>query len=650
MTKLLSVRGVTALAGRLATVVLIAGLHASVQAAQPPSKTVFDNADFVLSSEERPPDESAAWAPASLPDEWRRTTPGFAGQGWYRIKFELARAPTTMHAIHLAYRRSHQVDYFVNGTLVGGSRDVSATNTAGTLLGPPVYMTVPPHLLQAGKNVIHVRMLATSATAASHGLGQVTFGEAREVRKGYTGRLEQEDEALRSYFAIAFAAGLIALCCWFARRGDRVMLLLATTYLSWAFATAWQRPLRWVELPPVINDILKVYLSYGLPPLSVLLCLHIASLRWPRFEKVVWAYLAAVVTLPLWGTGSGEEWRLAVDGINILLLLAGAAIIAFHAGRPLRWSVNLQLAALILMGALILSEYMRYLGWVNADTPIIHHYHILVMIVGFGAAILADHVLSVWRAQKTNVELERLVAEKAREIEANHARVEEAMRERTLARERQRIVTDMHDGLGASLIALLRFVQAERGDPYIEQRVKEALQELRIAIDALEPSEGDLGAVLGNLRYRLEPLLEPAGVRLEWEVSELPRIEALEPTTVFALQRIVLEAVANALKHSGASRVRLSAQAAPGGGVEIRVEDDGRGFDTSHPHLGTGLRNMRARAARIGVQLEISSGVGSATIVRLQIPRKLPSLAEDKASGKPDPRALHDLVPAAGAA
>jgi hypothetical protein len=242
------------------------------------------------------------------------------------------------------------------------------------------------------------------------------------------------------------------------------------------------------------------------------------------------------------------------------------------------------------------------------------------------------------------------VAEKAREIESYHAERDEVMRQQTLAHERQRILADMHDGLGASLVALLRHVQSKRLDVQVEQRVREALQELRIAIDALEPSGGDLGAVLGNLRYRLEPLLDPAGVRLEWEVGELPPIDALEPSAVFALQRIVLEAVANALKHSGATRVRISAQAVPGGGVEIRVEDDGRGFDASSPAAGLGLANMRARASRIGAQLDISSRAGDGTVARLQIPQSLARLSEDKASGKPDPRALHDILPAAGVA
>jgi signal transduction histidine kinase len=248
------------------------------------------------------------------------------------------------------------------------------------------------------------------------------------------------------------------------------------------------------------------------------------------------------------------------------------------------------------------------------------------------------------------VELERRVAEKAREIEAYHAERDEIMRLQALARERQRIVSDMHDGLGASLVALLRYVQGKLPDAHIEQRVQEALQELRISIDALEPSAGDLGAVLGNLRYRLEPLLEPTGVRLEWDVGELPPIDALEPSAVFALQRIVLEAVANALKHSGATRVRLSAQATANGGVEIRIEDDGRGFDASSPAAGLGLTNMRARASRIRAKLDISSRPGDGTVVRLQIPQSLARLSEDKASGKPDPRALKGLVPATGVA
>jgi signal transduction histidine kinase len=223
--------------------------------------------------------------------------------------------------------------------------------------------------------------------------------------------------------------------------------------------------------------------------------------------------------------------------------------------------------------------------------------------------------------QRLNSELEHRIAEKSEEIKSTYARVEEAKREWTLVSERQRILADMHDGVGASLVGLLRHVQSGSADRVsIEKRVQEVLQEMRIAIDALQPRDGDLAAVLGALRYRLDDIIRSSGVRLAWEVEELPDVGELKPSTVFALQRIVLEAITNALKHSGAQCLRLSARAC-NGDVEVRIEDDGRGFDTSRHAAGLGLVNMRARAQRIGARLKILSHPGKGTTVRLSLPR-----------------------------
>jgi signal transduction histidine kinase len=186
--------------------------------------------------------------------------------------------------------------------------------------------------------------------------------------------------------------------------------------------------------------------------------------------------------------------------------------------------------------------------------------------------------------------------------------------------ERQRILADLHDGVGASLVGLLRHVQSGCADrASIERRVQEVLQEMRIAIDALQPRDGDLAAVLGALRYRLDDIIRASGVRLVWEVEELPEVGELKPSTVFALQRIVLEAITNALKHSGAQVLRLSARAC-NGEVEVRIEDDGRGFDPSHA-AGLGLASMRARAQRIGARLTFQSHPGAGTTVKLSLPR-----------------------------
>jgi signal transduction histidine kinase len=204
--------------------------------------------------------------------------------------------------------------------------------------------------------------------------------------------------------------------------------------------------------------------------------------------------------------------------------------------------------------------------------------------------------------------------------------------------ERQRILADMHDGLGASLITLLRHVQSGTADrASIEQRVQEALQEMRIAIDALQPREGDIAAVLGSLRYRLDDIIRSSGVSLVWEVEELPAVGELKPSAVFALQRMLLEAITNALKHSGARLLRVTARPRDPD-VEISIEDDGCGFDPSQRAAGLGLANMRARAQRIGARVRIQTSPGRGTDVRISIPCDAAAAPSTSAPGQGAPQ------------
>jgi signal transduction histidine kinase len=290
-------------------------------------------------------------------------------------------------------------------------------------------------------------------------------------------------------------------------------------------------------------------------------------------------------------------------------------------------------SALLLFGVLLLSETARAFGYTDSAPRVLRATFVLFTIFAAGAAVIEHYMAATSELQRLNSELERRIAEKSEEIKITYARVEEAKREWASVSERQRILADMHDGVGASLVGLLRQVQSGSADPAsIERRVQEVLQEMRIAMDALQPRDGDLAAVLGALRYRLDDIIRSSGVHLAWEVEELPEVGELKPSTVFALQRIVLEAITNALKHSGAHRLRLSARAI-NGEVEVRIEDDGCGFDPTHAAAGLGLSNMRARARRIGARFDIDAHPGAGTVVRLAMPRlPFPSAARQPAS------------------
>jgi len=277
--------------------------------------------------------------------------------------------------------------------------------------------------------------------------------------------------------------------------------------------------------------------------------------------------------------------------------------------------------ALLLFAVLVASEILRLLDFTDTTPRVLRAAFVLFTVLAAGAAIIEHYMVATSELQRLNAELERRIAEKSEEIRSTYARIEEAKREWAQMSERQRILADLHDGVGASLVGLLRHVQSGSADPAsIERRVQEVLQEMRIAVDALQPRDGDLAAVLGALRYRLDDIIRSSGVRLAWEVEQLPEVGDLKPSTVFAVQRILFEAITNALKHSGARLLRLGARAC-NGEVEICVEDDGRGFSFSRQSAGLGLANMRARAQRIGARLSIKTHPGYGTTVKLSLPR-----------------------------
>jgi signal transduction histidine kinase len=264
-----------------------------------------------------------------------------------------------------------------------------------------------------------------------------------------------------------------------------------------------------------------MYFRIGLPIPVLILCLRTVDKRWPLVEALLWIYLAAELTVYLWMPAAfppeiSGHWlvRAAWSTISAIFLFAGAALIACAAPRPLRWSHYLQMAGLAAMALFLLRDLARYLGWVDLSPPVIRHWHVPIMVLALGAAIFEQHVANLWRVERLNIELEQRIAQKAGEIEAYYAREQGTRKAAALALERQRILEDMHDGLGSSLISLLQHVQSGRVDAQgLEQRVHEALQEMRIAVDALQPRDGDLAAVLGNLRYRVEKTVQAAGVK-----------------------------------------------------------------------------------------------------------------------------------------
>lgn len=197
--------------------------------------------------------------------------------------------------------------------------------------------------------------------------------------------------------------------------------------------------------------------------------------------------------------------------------------------------------------------------------------------------------------------------------------------------ERQRIARELHDDTAQALAALvLRLQMARRSDdPDTRERLlRELHEELHRASDGVR-------RILRGLR---PPLLEESGlvaalrshvkrVRVDADVEITIDAESIEHhlsrEAKLALYRIVQEGLSNVTRHAAATRVTIRL-AVHDGAVTLDIEDDGVGFDPSHPEpstgRGLGLVGMIERAAIIGGVARVESTRGEGTRISVRIP------------------------------
>ena len=135
------------------------------------------------------------------------------------------------------------------------------------------------------------------------------------------------------------------------------------------------------------------------------------------------------------------------------------------------------------------------------------------------------------------------------------------------------------------------------------ERLRTLIRELRpAALDELGPAPA------------IEELAARTGARHGLDVTtELDFAGRRSPEVETALYRIIQEALTNAVKHAGATRVAVTAREADGT-LQLSVTDDGSGFDPSAPGAGFGLAGMRERVLLLGGTLDVASGPGGTRI------------------------------------
>ena len=193
----------------------------------------------------------------------------------------------------------------------------------------------------------------------------------------------------------------------------------------------------------------------------------------------------------------------------------------------------------------------------------------------------------------------------AREL---HDSVTQALFSMTLVARSVELLLDRDTDAARTQLAQLRDLQ------------REALAEMRALIFELRPGNVEQDGLDRALRTHSTALQGRIGLPIVVE-SELQDRLPLEIEET--LYRISQEALHNVVKHAAARQVRLEIGRMPQG-VRLRIEDDGKGFDPDAvPDGHLGIAGMRARAAKIGAQLECRSQPGRGTTVEVIVPNEV---------------------------
>lgn len=259
---------------------------------------------------------------------------------------------------------------------------------------------------------------------------------------------------------------------------------------------------------------------------------------------------------------------------------------------------------------------------------------VLSMAIGF---LVLERLQEFLRRQAESARVleQKLHAQKI-QLASTHKALQEQREKILLNEERQRMVRDMHDGLGTQLVsasALLKSsVRQDAQSEELSELIDHALLDLRSLLDVFSSTsqnhsddDDTVSLLLSMLRHRLTPVFRAQGIHLDWDAHPLPPQFLPEDRQRLQLLRLLQEACANIIKHAKATHVTMRTRVDENT-VMIEVQDDGQGMSVAEIRTAQqathGLNNMSVRAARLGAELVIQSN-SDGTCVRLIFPRTL---------------------------
>jgi signal transduction histidine kinase len=549
---------------------------------------------------------------------------------WFRLQLPDDATPGVPQFLYIPRLQSDRsIAVYADGRLIYKlNSDVfwNAWNTPGWIdLSQGAVAALPREILLRVERPL-------SVTAA---ISTVWFGERADLAWRYQLRYVLQLQLPYTISATYMALGLFFLIVWIRQPGNPLLLhffclSLASFFRAVPYYVGGNRLIlseswfTWLTINSQVWLVLVVHFLLN----------HLHGRASRAVNRAVWYFAGSLGLGTLIVVATGVKVAVLSPLAAALSMGMGLVVgaMGLYQSRQARSLHGMLLGAWCLLGMLFwLHDWLLQNSLMPVESIFIGSYANVLAIFLTVIVVFRAYVGAVDEVRQVNATLGQRLDAREAELLVSHRRQVEIAHRQTLADERQRLMQDMHDGMGSSLrTALLDVEKGRVGPGAVAQVLRGCIEDLKLAIDAMEPVQADLLLLLATLRFRIGPRLENAGLVLRWDIQDVPPLDWIDPRNSLHILRILQEAFTNIINHSKASEIRVST-CLDGDSVLVTISDNGQGFDVARQlgSLGRGLNNQIRRAESIGATVSWrSSDAGTQLTLTLPVTREPSAAAE----------------------
>lgn len=551
-----------------------------------------------------------------LPDAWNAANR--SGDWNYVITVNLPTSVSEPWGLYIP-RAGNRFKVTVNGAVVGQMGGFSDDHADYSKR--PHYFFVAADLLRAGSNQVEV--LVQGERARNAGLSSMQLGPDAVVRPAFFWR-----ELLQTWGSFAIVLVSLALLVLASTIGwgvrDRSFGYFALACLFCAARTGYA-----LVITVPFDYRWGIYL-YNLVYAGYVISITLFSLealsyqpRWAR-GLIVGLAVFALVSVGLFAFAQQAwAWQLWTSGLALYTLVFTLAVMAFWWRNRTPVTASLAIASGLSLAMGIYDHLTVFYVKDGYASLTLVRFSLPVFLVAMAWVMMRHYAQFQQRErlarESTGEEIRRHTNKLISEFETQKRSIKSVVQKT----ERERLIMDLHDGLGLQLNSLLRAAEQApaSGRSEMVAEIRTAIEQLRMLVDNSASFDGSFAELLGQLRFRMEGRLKRCGISLDWSMDwdafEFP----VDPDKATALQHLLFEMVTNAMKHSRASVVRIASHFDwDRDFVVLTVDDNGVGFDSKSASGGVGRRSIQRRVADLDGTVTVLTHPGAGCHYQVQFP------------------------------